>query len=97
RVLRSCPTRRSSDLASPGGTIRNNLLGAGGASVATPWALAAGSALTGGIAPVTHRAADFASTGTAQASVGELKAIEYIDGDLVRSEEHTSELQSRGH
>lgn len=69
--------------ASPGGTVRNNLVGGGSASIATPWALAAGSAMTGGQAPVTHSVADFSSTGTAQASVGELKAIELIDGAIV--------------
>lgn len=68
--------------ASPGGAARNNLVG-GPAGSAIPWALAAGSALTGGQAPVTLRVADFSSTGTAQASVGELKAVEEIAGDIV--------------
>lgn len=77
------PNIASITAASAGGTIRSNKLGATGNSIATPWSLAAGSALTGGQAPVTHRMADFTSTATAQASVGELKAIEYIDGDLV--------------
>jgi hypothetical protein len=69
---------------SPGGTIRSNLLGGVGNSVATPWSLAAGSALTGGLAPVTHRVADFAATNTAQAVAnGHVRAIELIDGDLI--------------
>lgn len=64
------------------GTILNNFLNGPG-SVAKGWATAAGTALTGGGAPTTHSMADFTSTGTAQASVGELKAIEYIDGAII--------------
>lgn len=71
-------------LASIGGTIRANLLGNSSiTSVATPHALAAGSALTGGSAPITFRAADFSSTNTAQATVGLVKTIEVIDGDII--------------
>lgn len=71
-------------LASIGGTIRCNLLGNTSiTSAATPHALAAGSALTGGSAPVTLRLADFSSTATAQATVGLIKTIEVIDGDII--------------
>lgn len=70
-------------LASIGGTIRNNFLGDSTASVATPHSLAAGSALTGGSAPITFRAAAFSTTATAQASVNEVGCLEVIDGDIV--------------
>lgn len=70
-------------LASIGGVVRNNNGGAASGSVVIPQVLAAGSALTGGSAPVALRAANFSSTGTAQASVGMLGAIEIIDGDIV--------------
>lgn len=69
-------------LANFTGVIRSNMLGSGPASVAQQVALAAGSALTGGLAPVTHRMANFSSTATAQASVNEVNAIEEIAGDL---------------
>lgn len=77
------PNTSTITAASAGGTVRSNILGGAATSVATPWALAAGSALTGGQAPVTHSVADFASTATAQASPGALKAIELLDGALV--------------
>lgn len=70
-------------LASIGGTIRNNFLGNSTASVATPHSLAAGSALTGGSAPITFRAANFTTTATAQASVNTVGALEIIDGDII--------------
>lgn len=71
-------------VASAGGTIRSNLLGYTGNSVATPWALAAGSAITGGQAPVTFRVADFSATNTAQAIAnGHVRAIEDIAGEIV--------------
>lgn len=71
-------------LASIGGTIRANLLGNTTiTSVATPHSLAAGSALTGGSAPITFRQADFSSTNTAQATVGLIKTNEIIDGDII--------------
>lgn len=70
-------------VASIGGVVRTNYGGNASGSVVIPQILAAGSALTGGSAPVTLRAANFASTGTAQASVGMLGAIEIIDGDIV--------------
>jgi hypothetical protein len=70
--------------ASPGGTVRSNSLSQSVASAVTvPWASAAGAALTGGQAPITHRMADFSSTATAQASVSEQRVVEYIDGDLI--------------
>lgn len=78
------PNINSLTAASPGGIIRNNLLAGGPSSVATPWSLAAGSALTGSSqALVTHSAAAFTTTATAQASVGELNAVEMIDGIIV--------------
>lgn len=71
-------------LASIGGTIRSNLLGSSViTSVATPHVLAAGSALTGGSAPITFRPASFSTTATAQASVGTVNALEIIDGDII--------------
>lgn len=71
-------------LASIGGTIRCNRLGSTAVtSVATPHSLAAGSALTGGSAPITFRVANFSSTNTAQATVGLINAVEVIDGDII--------------
>lgn len=68
----------------PGGTIRSNILGGVGASAMTPWALAAGSALTGSTqTPITFRVANFTSTATAAASVSEVPAIEEIAGDII--------------
>jgi hypothetical protein len=64
------------------GVPLNNFVN-GPASVAKGYATAAGTTLTAGLAPVTLRIADFASSGTAAASPGELKAIEYVDGDIV--------------
>ena len=69
--------------ASPGGTIKNCFLADSTASKMKPWALAAGSALTGATAPTIFRPADFSSTATAQASVFEVKTIEVIDGDII--------------
>jgi hypothetical protein len=69
-------------IASVGGPAINNLAGGAG-SVARFIASAGGSAATGGPALTTLRLADFSSTATAQASVGELKAIEYIDGGII--------------
>lgn len=78
------PGVASISAASAGGTIRSNMMGSVGNSVATPWSLAAGSAITGGLAPVTQRVADFTATGTAQAIAnGHVKAIEEIAGDLI--------------
>ena len=70
-------------IASAGGPAVNNLTGAGTGSIAKFVASAAGTALTGGSAPTTLRLADFASTATAQASVGELRVVEYIDGEII--------------
>lgn len=70
-------------IASIGGTIRNNFLEDTTASQATPYALAAGSALTGASAVITFRPANFTTTATAQASVGVLNCIEEIDGDII--------------
>lgn len=70
--------------ASAGGTIRSNLVGNSGGSQTIPWALAAGSALTGGQAPVTFRVADFSATNTAQAIAnGHVRAIEEIAGEII--------------
>ena len=67
--------------ASGTGTIRNNLLGGPG-SVAIGYATAAGVTLTGGTAPLVHSIANFTSTATAQASVGELAAVEELKGAI---------------
>ena len=71
--------------ASPGGTIRSNILGGTSNSVAVAWSLAAGSALTGSTQAVTtQRVADFSATNTAQAVAnGHVKAIEEIAGELI--------------
>lgn len=70
-------------LASIGGTIRNNFLGDATASIATPHALAGGTALTGASAPLVLRASAFSSTATAQASAGMVNSIEFLDGDII--------------
>jgi hypothetical protein len=71
-------------VASIGGSIRNHYTGATpGGSVAIPQVLAAGSALTGGTAPVTLRCANFASTSTVAATPGDVAAIEIIDADII--------------
>lgn len=79
------PNIQSLTVSSPGGTARNNMLGAAGSGAAIPWALAAGSALAGSTqVPVTHKMADFAATATAQAIAnGHVRAIENIEGGLV--------------
>lgn len=79
-VFTSVPT-----VASIGGTIRPNFVSTtqASASVVIPQVLAAGSALTGGTAPVVLRPSAFSSTNTAQASVGELSSLELLDGDIV--------------
>lgn len=78
------PNAASISAASAGGTIRSNLLGSSSASVATPWALAAGSALTGGQAPVTFRMANWSQSAGAFADVaGNVTVTELLDGDLV--------------
>jgi hypothetical protein len=69
--------------ASPGGTIKNCFLADSTASKMKAWAIAAGSALTGGTAPTIFRPSDFSSTATAQASVFEVKTTEIIDGDII--------------
>lgn len=70
-------------LASSTGNAYSNLAGQSAASVARWMALAAGSALTGGVAPITFSIADFATTATAQATPGEVRAIENLDGSIV--------------
>ena len=65
------------------GSIINHKTGKAGGSSALGWATAAGTTLTGGGAPVTTRIAGFSSTATAQASVGELNAIELVEGDIL--------------
>lgn len=78
------PNAQTISAASAGGTIRSNLLGSAGNSVAIPWALAAGSAITGGQAPVTFRVANFGSSAGAFADVaGNVTVVEIVDGDLV--------------
>lgn len=70
-------------IASIGGTILNNFFEDTTTSVATPHALAGGSALTGASAVQVFRAANFTSTATAQASPGELNCVEEFDGDII--------------
>ncbi len=65
------------------GNAYSNLAGQSAASVARWMALAAGSALTGGVAPITFSLSDFATTATAQATPGEVRAIENLDGSIV--------------
>jgi hypothetical protein len=65
------------------GTILSNLLGGGASSVAKPNASAAGVTLTSGLAPVTHKVANFANTATAAAAAFPVGAVEQIDGKLV--------------
>ena len=79
------PNISSLTAASPGGTARSNIMGSGNSSVATPWVLAAGSALTGSTqAVVAQRIADFSATGTAQAIAnGHVRTIEEINGSLI--------------
>lgn len=71
--------------ATPIGTIRSNMAGLAGNSVALPWASAAGAALSGStVAPLPLRIADFASTATAQATgSGHVRTIELVDGDII--------------
>lgn len=64
------------------GTILNRYLGGPG-SVAKSYATAAGTTLTGGLAPSTLCIANFTSTGTAQATVGEINAVERLDGSII--------------
>ena len=70
---------------SPGGTVRSNILGGSGNTVAIPWALAAGAALTGSTqAPTVQRVADFSSTNTAQATAdGHVRTIEEVAGEII--------------
>ena len=63
--------------ATASATIRNNLLGGAG-SVALGYAVAAGVALTAGTAPLVHSMANFTTTATAQATVGEIAAVEEL-------------------
>ena len=65
------------------GTVISNKLGTTAASVAKCYTSAAGAALTGGLAPVNHKLANFASTNTAQASPYLVNTIEYVDGKIV--------------
>ncbi len=65
------------------GTVLSNLMGSTPSSVAKVYTSAAGAALTGGLAPVNHKLANFASTNTAQASPYLVNTIEYLDGKLV--------------
>lgn len=77
-VFQGVPTLTSST-----GTAYSNLVGQTAASVARWMASAAGAALTGGVAPITFACSAFSSTATAQASVGELNAVENLDGSIV--------------
>lgn len=64
------------------GAALNRFAGAG-APQAKTFATAAGTSLTGGGAPSTLVVANFASTNTAQASVGEVNAVERLDGSII--------------
>lgn len=64
------------------GTARNHYVG-GASPGAKFMASAAGAVLTGGTAPQLLRVADFTQTATAAASAQTLKAVEYVDGDIV--------------
>lgn len=70
-------------IASIGGTIRNALIGGAVNSAAIPHALAAGSALTGGGALLTHSMINLTTTATAQASVNTVSAIDLVDGAVI--------------
>ena len=65
------------------GTPYSNLMGSGLTSVAKCYSSAAGAALTGALAVVTHKLTNFSSTATAQASPYLVNTVEYIDGKLV--------------
>ena len=65
------------------GTPLSNILASGNASVAKCYISAAGAALTGGPAVVTHKVANFSSTATAQASPYLVNTIEYLDGKII--------------
>jgi hypothetical protein len=65
------------------GTILSNLLSGGAASVAKTFATAAGTTLTGGLAPVTHSLANFAATSTVQAAPYLIATEDLVDGALV--------------
>jgi hypothetical protein len=69
--------------AAVGSAIANNFLGAGVASVAKVYSAAAGTALTGGLAPSVVMLANFASTATAQASPYEVTTDDVLDGQLI--------------
>ena len=75
----------SLNVSGPGGTVRSNLLGGTGSTVAIPWSSIAGSALTGSTqTPAVQRLADFSATNTAQAVAnGHVRAIEEIAGELI--------------
>lgn len=75
-IMTTVPT-----LTSTGTILSNN--GGSANSVARAYNNGAGAALTGGSAPITTTIADFSSTATAQASVGMVKAIDYLDGSIV--------------
>jgi hypothetical protein len=66
----------------PGGTIRNNFINGRG-SVATPWAIAAGSALTGATAPLQIMMMNFSQTATAAAEASTVSTEDLIDGQIV--------------
>lgn len=79
-IFNSVPT-----VATIGGTVRPNFVSTTNVSgsVVVPQVLAAGSALTGGTAPIVLRASAFTTTATAQASVSTVNALELLDGDIV--------------
>src|SRR5207253_10411245 len=89
RRLHSFPTRRSSDLP----------FGMGRFAVQATAVVVTGALVTGALAWSTS--ASFAGATTTAARIATLLPIDLSDGtgetSLDRSEEHTSELQSRGH
>jgi hypothetical protein len=67
----------------PNGTILSNQMGAGPNSVARGYALAAGTALTGGPAPAIFMLANFANTATSPASPYLVSTDDLIDGCII--------------
>jgi hypothetical protein len=65
------------------GVMACNNVGMATATVARGICVLAGTALTGGSAPVNIRFADFSQTATAAAAPTLVKTIEYIDGDII--------------
>jgi hypothetical protein len=70
-------------LASSTGTAYANFVGPAAASIARWMSSAAGAAMTGGPAVQVLRVADFSQTAGVMSEAATVKAIEYIDGDIV--------------